>query len=206
MPYTVAAGSIMEVTFEGVHNSQTVMSVLHYRFATGSAITDGRAACVSMNTVQQAATGLYFSWINACGNQLLGALITSQWIKPVRYSAVTTSPATNTGQVAEPCYPQNVAMAITKTADEASRRARGTLHMPAVPLSWIDEGQVTAAGILGYAGVKAEVFENVVLGTGQTMVPVIYNRATPDLSIVCTGAILQETSRTMRRRTVRVGI
>lgn len=206
MAYSVAAGSILEQRFVGQHNGQTVMSVLHYKFTSGSAITDGRAAAVNINALTQAATGFYFQWIGVCSQELLDVRIVSQWITPARYTAVVTIPAIVQGGVAAPAFPQNVSIAITKTADQASRHARGTLHMPAVPIPYVDAGMINGAGEIAYAACRNEMFETIVLGTGQTMTPVIFNRANPDLSIINTGGIIQDTARVMRRRTVRVGI
>lgn len=206
MAYTVPTSSIMEVTCELQHNLQTVMSVFHFKLTSGGSITDGSAALLAMSNAMQAGGGLWLNWVSAISDDLSNGMIYCQWIFPTRYSLRSFVPAVASGQVAITSFPQNLAVSITKMSDFGTRRGRGTLHMPGVPNTWVDGGELSAAGLAGYVAIRDDLNDTVVLATGHTLTPVIYNRSAPGDSITITDALLQPTSRVMRRRTVGVGI
>lgn len=203
MPYPVADGSILEVTIQGRHNDQTVLSLFHYRLVGSLGLPDGEAAIDAFDLEFQAVGGIADQYLSCCSNEYLGTRIHYQWIYNIRYHKKDFANRNGDGKVAVPAHPQNVGSAITKFNNIAGRHSRGTLHMPAVPQTFTTAGRLNGVGSLTYLTLASQL--QTVLVTG-TMEPVLLNKANPALSKVIDGATVEETTRINRRRTVGVGI
>lgn len=207
MPYTVTPGSILEFTIRGSANGQTTLSLFHYRYTgSGDYPNAGTALSSWINGYLTNATPIgQAMWLGAMSQQWVQEGIGAQWIYPLRYSRLFLPTAATVGAVAQPMLPQNVSLAITKRTDLAGRRGTGTLHLPGVPVTFVSNGLVTAAAVGGVSDITDNI-EQAYIYSAREFEPVLLHRAAGNLSPVITGGELQSTSRTMRRRTVRVGI
>lgn len=203
MPYPVADGSILEVTIQGRHNDQTVLSLFHYRLVGSLGLPDGEAAIDTFDAEFQAAGGIADQYVACCSNEYLSTRIHYQWIYNLRYHKKDFAGRNGDGKIAVPAHPQNVGSAITKWNNRASRHSRGTLHMPAVPQTFTTAGRLNGVGLLTYQTLATLLNQTLVTGT---MEPVLLNKANPSLSLLIDGATVEETSRINRRRTVGLGI
>jgi hypothetical protein len=207
MAYTVQNGDILECTIKGTLDAQVVMSVFHYRLDMPVGTLDGVATINSFNTKWNAGgpDGLVRPWAGAVSAQTRLDEITYQWVSAIRRARQSRTPVEALGLVVGTASPPNIACAISKTTDVATRRGLGTLHMPGIVNESFLQGRFTPAGRALYDDLVLQIPHVVNLDFGQNMTPLVFNRATPDLSVPITGALTRLTVRTMHRRTVGVG-
>lgn len=205
MPYNIGAGSILEMSYHGKVDGQLFISQLHYLFATGTTIVDGEAAALEMIDNLNNAGNLSDDYLACIPDEVGGIRLRAQWITPIRYRYVVDPGGVRQGTVASPSMPSNVAVALTKTGEKANRHNIGTLHMPAVPASFIGDSLLTVLGQIAYDELCSDLPDNFILATGQDLRPVLFNRVAPSTSVQIVQAFPQDTSRVNRRRTVGLG-
>lgn len=203
MAWVLQGGSIVEVSIVGELFGQRTLSVFHYKYTSGVNLADGKPVMDLLAAILNDAGELVDEYANVVSNSLLIRQLVIQKIHPApRIRRYVYTPAFGIGQVQSPAMTPNVAVAITKTADEATRHGVGTLHLPAVPFAAYDDGEIAAASIPAYDNLLSVLKSP--LDTGL-WVPVLFNKANPAASLEITETTLQTTLRTMRRRTVGVG-
>lgn len=208
MPYTVTPGSIMEFTIRGSANGQTTLSIFHFRYTGSGDYSNAQNATQAfINAYLPGGDGpiTQDTWLNMMSQQWVQQGITAQWIYPLRYARQEELTPATVGAVAQNMLPQNVALAITKKSDLAGRIGTGTLHLPGVPVTFVTNGMVTAAALAAISPFVDQLNQAYIYSTRE-FVPIILHRAAGNLSQVIVNAQLQDTARTMRRRTVRLGI
>lgn len=203
MPYAVPNGGILEVSIKGKFELQTFLSVFHYRITAAGGTADGDAAINAADAILNVAGGFVDAYADALHADAILEDVIYQWIHPKRYHRVRKAPVTLTGHVAGTKMPPNVSGPITKKSVTATRHSRGTLHMPAVPASFVIGGTISNAGQIAYNN-----FALLVVSTGALLgyEPVLFNRLSPGLSEAIVEAYSETTSRVQRRRTVGLGI
>lgn len=212
MARPVQGGAILEVANLGEENGQRIMNVWHYKFDGATTPTaDGDALVNVLSGILQGggADGL-LDLLKAQTNEIVTwQSVRYQWITPIRYSPTVVTADNGPGEVADPPLPQNVSGVATLHSMFAGPGGSGRKHFGG--LSTTDEGGgemmnqflVNTSPILE---LMMEVVDTGAVQVGSSLVPVIFNRVTPANSIQWTGYTIQDTSRVMRRRTVRVGI
>lgn len=203
MPYEVSDGAILEATIVGNHEGERTMSVFHYRLTSTLGLPDGDAAIDLFNIEWNDLTDFVGAYVTALSTTWNAVQAVYQWIYPTRFHRRTKTLTADTGVVAGLSLPPNVSVAITKTSEKATRRSRGTLHMPAVPSAYVTAGLVLPIGKAAYDDLAG--FMPVLYQTG-TFVPILFNRNQPNLSEQIVEGRTEETSRVNRRRTVGLGI
>lgn len=205
MPYTISTGAILEFTVRGAVQNQRMLTILHYRFKSGTTFTDGKQALDDFRTAWVTTTGKGALFKACISSEATVLEWRTQWIYPTRYVYQQSSFGGGAGSAGGECMPANVAAALNKRTELAGRHNRGTTHMWGVDRGFVAGGELNGAAIAAYSAFGASLETNVTLTTGQVFEPIIYNRATPNLSAVITQTNIQLTTRTERRRTLGVG-
>lgn len=206
MAYPINNLDIVEVVFEGRHEGQQVMSVMHYQNTTPGIDADARPALVSLVSQFQAPGRLFDCWRSALSVHVTDMVVNAQLIRGNRFANIFQVPAIDHGGIAGDCNPTNTAVAITRQGEAANRHNIGTIHMPGVPLSFLNNSLLQAAGFGLYSAFALESLQTyVTIAGGLTLVPVLYNRRSYLDSARPVTAEVQNFARTMHRRTVGLG-
>lgn len=205
MAYPIVDGSIAEVSVEMSVNGQNCMSLFHYYLEEEDPVTDGAALLVELLNWFAGGGGPFTAYEECIPDTVIDMSVYGQWITPTRYRYEIAAGGPFVGDVNSPPYPPNVSAAITKFGEAADRHNIGTLHMPAVPTTFIVDGMISAVGLGAYGGLASVLSNGFVSAAGHALSPVIFNRASPGDSPYIIGAFTQLTSRVNRRRTVGLG-
>jgi hypothetical protein len=186
-------------------DGQLCMSIFHYQYDSGSVIPDGQVALTDFLNKIRVAGKLKDKYLACIPDVVNDVTWHAQWIIPTRYRVTELAIPADAGLVPTAPMPSAVAVAITKRGELANRHNIGTLHMPAVPNTFVAQSMLTAPGFLAYDDLGTQVKEPVTLTGGQLMNPVILNKADYILSPTILTTVTQPTSRVNRRRTVGLG-
>lgn len=218
MAYPINANDVCLVTIRGVLLDQVVMTTLAYRHAPGSVvITNGAAFLDDMFANLDQAGDVLEDLVGALPGNMGEILVDLQWVYPIRYRKKTYTPTINLGQGSDTTI-SNIAAVITVAGEQASRRTIANKHIPISQLD-VEAGQLTA----GYAAVleayKTQILADLLPVAGHPMEPIIWGPpkaaytkcgkdypALPALRTDIVTAVIQDTSRVMRRRTLRLGV
>jgi len=156
-------------------------------------------------TIHTAALGLIQNLVDVLPGNCQIQTVNYQVIHPTRY-AVDKRTFVQAGDLADATIP-NCAAVITRRGDLGSRDNVSALHVPLgadalnVSSGLLETDYLTAIGNL-----VASCSAGVTTTTGtQVLRPIIFHRSAPTVITPITDAFVQDTSRVMRRRTVRVG-
>lgn len=206
MAYPIAAGSICQVTFEGVHDGQQVMNLFCYKLDAVTPLADGRAALILFRNYLELGGGLYQSWQGCLSEKVTQIRVHMQWITPDRFARVSHSPFLDVGTVAGASYPCNTAVAITRSTDNAGRQNVGTVHMGGIPITFLVEASVNGLGLDAYNTLGAQsILDAAPAGLAAVFRPVHFHRTSPSTALPLTTFVTQPFTRVMRRRTVGLG-
>jgi hypothetical protein len=204
-----AVGDIVEVTWRQLQHAQQMLNVQHYRVvsstSTGSDVGDNQTFADHLAALT-AAGQLITVWRTPLAPSWVLSSVKTQKISPVR-SAYTTATIGLAGLSGTASELTNIAAVVSKRGTSGTRRAQGSIHFGGWQAAF-------ASGGLWQAGVQTwwDALEplwsatQIVAGIPANLQPIIYN---PGASVNWqTIAVwqLQDTTRVMRRRTVRVGI
>jgi len=130
-----------------------------------------------------------------------------QWIHPLRYGRQEIVNVNATGGVAFPALPPNEGFSITKRGLQAGRRFIGSTHVYGLPVRDQTLGQLNAFELDERANLADKIQTTITLaGGGPIFTPVIFSKSAPTTSPEIVGTVVQQTTRTERRRTVGLGI
>lgn len=207
MAYPLNPNSIIEVTIRSMVNSQTCLSVLHYRYDGTGTLSDGGAAILGLLNQMNGAGNLVTKYAALMPGNCTLEELRGQLIWATRYNPVAVTPSSLFGTWAgADCENPAVAAAITKRSQVASRHGRGTLHMPGVAADAMANGRLTVAYQTASNPLEAELAAQRTPAAGQLYTPVLYDRANPLSSEQIISVNTELTLRTMRRRVVGRGI
>lgn len=205
----LVVGDIVEVSFIGTAFEQLILNILHYRVtvqAPGTTTVQGDLANIALSFAVGGDNDLASLMVPLLSTNYGMDFVKAQAVFPVRYASVqVASVIQGTGGTGART---NDAGVITKRTQLSGRDQVGSIHLGPLPDDLVNSGQVTndwltAANTLGDAMLL------VVSPTGgPTMEPVLWHRTVPasgQYSTRITNTIAQDTVRTMRRRTVRLG-
>lgn len=207
MPYNVQLDDVLEVSISMRQFEQRILSVFHYKITEAGAPVDGVALITAFDAeFNNAAAGKFLNAYAGCIHVSCSIqAVVYQWVSNTRRARVVKTPVITGGVLAGTACPPNVAAAITKRSETATRHGVSTLHMPALLIENIDLGRLTDPGKDLYDTLLPRLSGTITTGGGVVLSPVIFNRQNPVTSIVITAAQAQSTVRTMHRRTVGVG-
>jgi len=203
MSWSLAPGSIVEVTFPGNLYGQTVLSVFHFKYDVDFGSPDGAAQLAELVNSLKDVGQLYPLWLACMTEDLITKNIVAQAVHPIRFRRYEFPPTALFGLVPFASPSANMAAAITKRGDFADKHNVGTLHMPGVPSTFQEAGSISGPGMAAYGALATKLPDTYVDGT---WVPVLYNRADLANCPTITEGSVRDTTRTQRRRTKGIGI
>lgn len=205
----VVTGSVIEVSIQGRHNGQRTLNLLHYKInAAPISPTDFTPYAELLIQELVAPTNLIDAYLNCCSDEFRLETIRVQVLSNVRYSYQDFPQTDSIGGVAEEALPPNDGVTITKRNNDTGRHNRGSVHMPAVPRTFVSLGLVTGVGVAAYNLFITELrkIQSITVLTALIeLTPCILNKQFIPASVFFDQCTLQLTSRTNRRRTVGVG-
>lgn len=205
MAYPIEEGSILQVSMVGTNAGQMFVSLFNYWFTDGPTIDDGHNAALESLGELAAAGKLLEKYTNIIGPNITNIEFYAQWIDPTRYARVRDFNGPYAGTHPFDSLSPNYAVAITKRGQGAGRHDVGTLHMPGVPSSAIENGMLTAGALIDYNALRDQVIAGFTIAGARTFNPILFNRAEPSASAYISTGFVQPTARVSRRRTVGVG-
>jgi len=206
MAYPITPNSVVEFTVQGRANNQTCLSIFHYLYTGTSTLGDGSLALDNLVSVLNASGNLVGKLIQCIASNCNIDQLRAQWIFPIRYVYNTYAPYATFGAFSGTCNAPNAAAALEKRSDRAGRSNRGTLHIWGVAQEAMSAGRLGGSYTVAMQALATPVQGSVTVSSGITYDPIIYNRRSPALSPVIRGCVVHDTIRTMRRRTVGLGI
>jgi len=202
-------GSILEVGIVGRHEGQRTLNLLHYKAENIAAEPlDFTPRAEEFFDQLNALDGLIPRYLDCVGQDYTLSEIRLQLLSPTRY-AYQVFVVNGVGSEAQESLPPNDGVTLTKKNDKVGRHNRGSIHMPAVPTTFVANGYITRAASLVYGNLSHKMIEPITLtqspSPAMAWQPVIYNRLAPSTSPVYNQVQIQLTTRVNRRRTVGVG-
>jgi len=204
------AGSVLEVRINGEVFAQKCMTVLHYRVIGASSLDPGGPEETDfLDTISIGAPFDIMSAYTSCqGATYLNTRMDAQYVASTRYvnvSKVIAEPGLRVGAVTA----QNVSAVVTKRTVFAGRDQVGSYHLPGIRASDYASGKLVAGLITDLGTLNGVLAQNVIstVGGGEYQ-PVLYHRGeiAPNNVDVITQWVVQDSIRTMRRRTLGVGM
>lgn len=206
MAYAMPAGSIVEVVMRCEATNQECLTVLHMKLLGGSTQPDGRASIVALLAKLSLAGGLFESWASCISKQVKALTMRAQMVYPTRYLPVDNVFGYPEGLVNDNFSSVNQAVAITRQGEKANRHNTGTIHMPGVPETFVQDSVITAAALAAYQPLAAlMIADETVAGGLGVFQHVLYNRAAPQDSVDPVQWQVRRFARTMHRRSVGLG-
>lgn len=205
----LAAGDVVAVTYEGEYCNQQIRYCLHYACNNPGTSTTPELDLAAIanffanNTVCQVTIEL--QKVHTAGFAFNGA--SAQRVSPNRTVNVRKL-LSFPGTLAQVGMPPNAGFTITKRTLTAGRRGMGSLHLTAMGQNNVLNGEVDPAAMPTFNNlVIALAAAQTVSAVGLSLQPGLFNPTRPPTYFSpMFDCILQQTTRTMRRRTVRVGI
>lgn len=202
-----AAGQKYLVTFYGSCFGQNILNTFVYHLKTLGTLDTHTVAEDTLHEILIQPNGLMERFINASVPSYILHAIKIQCIYPTRL-APATFPKTELGGYITDTESANLAGVITRRGDLANRSNVGSLHIVApMGVAGVVNGQVTAewkTALDLLAEQVEQVYNEIVFNS--TWEPVLFNKNAPSVVTKVTDAFPQITARTMRRRTVGLGI
>ena len=205
MPANIATGDVVEVAFEGVHDQQRVLNLFHYRIDKSDPAAVTQASFInSLHAKLNATGGLIPTFLAAVSGDYLLSDVRYQFQYPTRWAAVTKDVGEVGGGPAS--LPPADSATFTLRAEQAGRRYRRSLHLPALPADWVSEGLIETGFMTNFNDLGAKLIEKINISTGLDATPVILHRAAYGSSPQIADFSIVPQVRTMKRRVVGRGI
>lgn len=202
MSYSISAGAMMGIRFQGSLFGQMVMNTFNYRY-DGPIIANGLTFLNNLLTINATMQANCAIWQDCISSDVTDNRIIGQWIFPLRYRLYNAPMANATG-TGGPASTANVASVVTLVSDLASRHGVGNKHLPGLPVDSQTQGFLTNPQLVnnGFLGVA---MASPITILGGVLTPVIYNRTSPSSSLEVIGSEQNNRVRVQRRRTVGLG-
>jgi hypothetical protein len=209
-PTPLPPHSIIQVRVNGLLFGQKTINTFHYKW--NEAILeapDYRSELTDFDAVFQAANKVYSRMLDCMGASVFVQNISYQPVFPSRLAAVTIGTTLTNGTAAGDDLPVNTCSVILRRADEASRRAVGTLHVPGLTSAMLSAltndfaaGHLLKLDLLGQA-----MLESIPSGFDFSQYdPVLFSVDDPENPLFITQTASEGSPRVMRRRTKGIGI
>lgn len=206
MPYPLQEESTLEVVLDMRLNGQQIMMVRHYRQDPTDAvpIDDGQLALEEfLANLDDETDGLTQVMSQYVTSDLTFIGIQAQWIHPIRYAYIRQVCSHTEGTQAPPTLPQNVCGVVTLQTDFGLAGGHSNVFVAGLESLAENGGMMTglAKGHLAEIG-DMLTFPINPTSIGRNLYPIVYNRNLPTQYKPLTHYRVQDTVRTMRRRTV----
>jgi len=200
-------GDIMLVTVKNKLFEQVCLNTFHYRLMDCTGSPEYFAVIDEFHAKFYTAAGSMYDKLQACYPQnLTTPQIWYQKVYSLRTMKVVKSP-NDPGLWPHDATSANVACVVERRGVLANRRNVGSIHIPcAADPATIDDGAPTPAYTTVLEAVATQINATITTALGTcTWRPVLFNYPDPIIYSEIINASVQDTSRVMRRRTVRVG-
>lgn len=208
-PLPLLNGNVIEVRVVQKLAGQTLLNTLHYRADVTSTGATFPSVVTALDLALRGVDG-FLTRLNAMQSEsCLQQVVQYQIVSPLRFTAIE-KPGLGNGQLVGEdglaALPSNTALTVTRTIQEAKKGRVSTLHIGGLRSDQIVNSSTTLQSSLQLAAVGAASITIQALQGGVTLQPILFTRTaalqTKDLVDYKTGT----TARTMRRRTVGLGI
>lgn len=203
---SVNLGDKILVTFVGELLGQRVMNTFWYQVSAITGTPNTSTFATALITQLKTAGGLMDSYLDCIAQNQSLDQIWAQFIEPTRVVKTINLPA-ESGTWPVDADTANVSGVITRRGDLAGRKHIGSLHVPiSTDPTAIIAGSLSAALKVKFDALATDVGSTQVLSGIGTCNPILRNGPlTTDVTVI-TATVTQTTVRTMRRRTLSVGI
>lgn len=203
----LAVGDIVALTYGSTFNGDQIRYTLHYRVTVAGSSTSPELDLQAMadNFANNATNTLTAALQAVTENTFNFDFVSAQRVYPartIRLIKLSSFP----GTIADVPMPPNVAIVITKRTLTPGRMGIGSLHLSGIPQNAVTNGLVanpatyaTLIGLLADARTVSAVTMSIEPGLFNPTRPATFFSRIFD-------CLLQDTTRVMRRRTLRVGI
>lgn len=213
MAVDAANGQIYAMTFVGRLANQQILSTFHYRIQNISGGTPStKNVCDNLEAKLTVADGSGHSFAGAflgvCPPQYNWYETWIQCVDPIRVRREIYTETAFDGAWPDDGHWANSAAVLTRRGDLAGRKYVGSLHVPlpseVVAVNGVLPAPYTTALLL--LAVQMQYTRDQTGPITYRMDPVLWNRGSNPNYTIITQTIVQQTVRTMRRRTVGVGV
>lgn len=195
----MAVGDIFLVTVVQDLHGQTCLNTCHYR-ETVSAGAAG-AATLGAGIDGRIAAG----WRPSLSDEWEYIYTQTQKIAPgTPEYPVTVATGGGLGAVVGASVNTSTAIVFTKRTALAGRKYRGRFYVTGFPVAYLDESELTPAGVAAMGPLGAALV-GAFTGGGYTFEPVLYHR-NDGTNTPIVAPVLRSTVRNQRRRQLRIGI
>lgn len=202
-------GDVVEVSFIGTAFEQTILNILHYRVtvqAPGATTVNSDLGVIASSFAVGGDNDLATLISKCVSNSYVMDFVKAQAVFPVRYASVQVA-SVIPGE-GGPGSRTNDAGVITKRTQLSGRDQVGSIHLGPLADGHTADGRVVADWFDEASNLGDAMLLVVNPTDGPTLEPVLWHRnvdAGGDYTTRIINYIPQDTVRTMRRRTVRVG-
>jgi len=204
----LAVNDIVQVTSIGKKEGQTILWVLHYKVTVApSTGTPADNLAGLLHGLFDAPGGLLIDpWIACNSDDTSHDRARAQVVAPTRaaYVEILTGYFGDIGD--NKVDTANLTWVFLKQTEFAGRRGRGACHMVLPTWDWVTNGELDSDGQGARTALLDAVDDVSSPASGGTFQPVIYHPGFSPNSHQITHCTQMPEVRTMRRRTVRVGI
>lgn len=207
----LAAGDLLQITYMGSLYGQQIMTVLHARCKTpptGTPQTELVLDDLAVKISDPVTFDLTAKYMAAACDEFNFTACRVQRVKPTR-SIYAEAPMTQTGHAGPGVPAANIAASIEKRSLVPGRKGVGRVQFAPLPATAIGSGYIQDAWLLGFGADFAEKLYGTFIG-GPLYNSGEYRWCLPaggaDEAYDIWDALIQDTVRTMHRRTVGLGI
>lgn len=205
--YSITAGNILEFTFQGTYQSQTILTVLHYRYDGPTTFEYLDEFSLIYQHLVAAAGSMHEKMRDASSEEVRWTNVRQQIIYPVRRPYHDTGTVASGNRDLPDPMPVNVAGVINKQTDKLARGRTGSMHLCGMYLQDQEVSEWKAAYLALLQAVANKIPEEIAgSAAGAKWIPVTWSRSQPANDATIIDANAMSTVRVMRRRTVRVGV
>jgi len=197
-------GQDLQVNAIGQVYGQMTVTTFFYKLEVESGVLESATA-----------DGIAEEWANALGSSMIDPVSHDWKLRRVEVRDPRTDPgwasgeytAEFTGVVAQDSCPPTVAMVVTRRSDQAGRRYRGRVFIPAVPVTYHVEGELTGAAMVALQAFADDMATPILLtatAPGLKIVPSIWSKVN-QASVPIVSCLARPILRSQRRREIGVG-
>jgi hypothetical protein len=207
----LAVDDVLQITYECRLASQVILSVLHARVDTapsGSPTTEAALQDLADKCADETAMDFLAKYIAATVTDFTFVRVLVQRVKPTR-SIYFESPIAETGVIGAANYAADSAISFKKRTTTVGRKGIGRMQLAGFGVNQITSGVVDSGFIGGVGGDLAAAMAGTFTG-GIAYPSGVYRWCLPaggaDHAFDIFDVVVQDTARTMHRRTVGLGI
>ena len=203
----IAVGDTLLITLNGVTNNQRTMNTFVYVCSATPSATSDVTALNALWAKMVAADGLIAKYKNALSVDWAGTEAWFQIIRPTRYRKVVRE-IEGSGTFDSLMQTGNLQASITRYGPLATKRDQGGIRVPlGTSSASIENGRLVEEQKNALIVLANEMYLNQsTVSPAVTWVPQVGLPAGGAPTRPCTGTLVQDTVRVIRRRTVGVGI